>query len=181
MFYYNNTYLFSPIGSPVAKYKFDSVKNDFSLFSKEGFAGNLGSSRMEIWKMTINLIAQTPIIGCGTDNLERGLATYCTDDFIQYAIKHQCVIDKAHNEFLHIAATNGIPALIVYLVFLCLILVTKFINMFKDKKALVFSLCITSYLAQAFFNISTLGVAPLFRMILGLCDNQFIEKDVKYE
>lgn len=175
------SYLFSPIGSSITQDKIYSLKKDFEIFAETGFNNKLGSNRMEIWITTLKLIIQNPIIGCGTDNLAMGLASHCQEDFIKYAVKHHSIIDKAHNEFLHIAATNGIPALIIYLTFLGLILFPKTKTMFKDKKTFLFSLCIISYLVQAFFNISTLGVAPLFWMILGLCDNEYIEKGENYE
>ena len=81
-------------------------------------------------------------------------------------------IDKAHNEYLQIAATIGIPALIVYLSFLSLILFPKMKEMFKNKLLFILVLTIICYLTQAFFNISTIGVAPLFWMLLGIIDNK---------
>ena len=92
--------------------------------------------------------------------------------------EHGTAPDKAHNEYLHIAATNGIPALGIYLVFLGLIIMPRISIMFKDKITFIFLLCIFSYLVQAFFNISTIGVAPLFWMILGLIDNTCFKEDL---
>ncbi len=169
-------FILSPIGSPSVRAKFNIIQDDLSLLSEEGLDGSLGSNRVEIWSMTINLIMQKPLVGCGTDNLKNGLIKYCLEELTDYANEHHVVIDKAHNEFLNIAATNGIPALIVYLIFLDLVLSPKLKEMYSDRKALIFSLCIISYLVQSFFNISTLGVAPLFWMILGLSDNEFIKK-----
>lgn len=174
-------FIFSPIGCPTVRAKFNIIQNDLSLFYEEGLTDSLGSNRIEIWAMTMNLVIQKPLLGSGTDNLKNGLLKYCLNDLIDYADKHHCVIDKAHNEYLHIAATNGVPALIVYLIFLDLVLSSKIKTMFTDKKTLLFSLCIISYLVQAFFNISTLGVAPLFWMILGLSDNEFFKKGLIYE
>ena len=169
-------FILSPIGAPSVRAKFNIIQNDLFLLSEEGLDESLGSNRIEIWSMTINLIIQKPLVGCGTDNLKKGLMAYCLNDLTEYANKHHVVIDKAHNEFLQIAAASGIPALIAYLVLLDLILSPKIKTMFTDKKTLLFSLCIISYLVQSFFNISTLGVAPLFWMILGLSDNEFIKK-----
>lgn len=36
---------------------------------------------------------------------------------------------------------------------------------------------IGSYLVQAFFNISTIGIAPMFWFALGIMDNKKIIKD----
>lgn len=131
--------------------------------------------RIEIWKMTLNLIAKKPMLGCGPDNLKKGLFISCKYEAIKFYLRNHTVVDKAHNEYLNIAATIGVPALILYLTFLSLILLPKLKN--KSKLNYIFVLVIISYLAQAFFNISTIGVAPLFWMILGLSDNQYIDRN----
>ena len=122
--------------------------------------------------MCIKLIKQKPWFGCGTDNLLEGLHTYCPDEINNFIKDRLADVDKAHNEYIHICATNGIPAVIVYLTFLSLIVFPKMRKMFKDEKVFVLTIAIICYLAQAFFNISTLGVAPLFWAILGLSDNK---------
>lgn len=156
----------------VMKNKFTQIGNDINTSLHNGLKGTMGSGRIEIWKMTLKLIVQKPILGCGTDNLQSGLSTYCTEDFNEYLIRTLTTIDKAHNEYLHIAATIGIPGLVVYLIFIGMILLPKIKHMLSNKIAFVASITIISYLVQAFFNISTIGVAPLFWMILGLVDNQ---------
>lgn len=172
-------YLFSGISQSKTKVKFNSIKKDITTFSKEGFSDRLGSSRMEIWKMTLKLIAKKPILGCGTDNLRRGLMVYCQDDFQKFATRTKALPDKAHNEYLQIAATIGIPALTIYLTFICLILFPKIKLILKNKLMFISCITIISYLVQAFFNISTIGVAPLFWMILGLSDNEDFVNNLK--
>lgn len=163
------------------KDKFAQMKDDINTSLHDGLEGNMGSGRIEIWEMTLKLIAQKPILGCGTDNLKLGLYTNCTEDFNQYLARTLTVVDKAHNEYLHIAATIGIPALIIYLIFISMILLPKIRHMFSNKLYFVISITIISYLVQAFFNISTIGVAPLFWMILGLVDNQNFITSLKIE
>ncbi len=132
---------------------------------------------MKLRKITIKLIGKNPIFGCGTDNLRNGLMKDCQEEFLKFVNRSKTIPDKAHNEYLQIAATIGIPALIVYLAFVGMILFPKMKYMFKDKAMLIICITIISYLVQAFFNISTIGVAPLFWMILGLSDNEsFVEK-----
>ena len=167
-------YLFSGIGSRIAKSKANSIKKDMIILSKNGIEDSLGTDRIEIWKMTIKLLKMHPVFGVGPDNLRRSLAIDCTDEFYAYGEAHNCVPDKAHNEYLQIAVTLGIPALVIYISFISIILIPKLKNMNKEKKALIYTLCISSYLIQAFFNISTIGVAPLFWMILGFADNEEI-------
>ena len=160
------------------QYKIERIEKEIKLVRK-GKINKLGSDRVEIWIMTIKLIKQVPIFGCGTDNLFNGLREYCQEEFYAFHDRTNAYVDKAHNEYLQIAATTGIPSLIVYLAFLSLVLFSKFKTMFKDRVVLIICLAIYSYLIQAFFNISTLGVAPLLYMLLGLVDNKEFIEDFK--
>lgn len=165
----------------VMKNKFAQMKNDINTSLHGGLEGTMGSGRIEIWEMTLKLIVQKPIFGCGTDNLESGLYTNCFEEFAQFSSRTATVPDKAHNEYLHIAATIGIPALVIYLIFLGMILLPKIRHMLSDKIVFVISITIISYLVQAFFNISTIGIAPLFWMLLGLADNENFLNSLKIE
>lgn len=139
---------------------------------KNGNLDRMGSGRIEIWKMTSKVIINRPIFGCGVDNLNNGLHTYCEEEINNRVSRTGKDIDKAHNEYLQIAATIGIPALIIYLSFIGLILFPKMKEIFKNKLQFILGLTIICYLTQAFFNISTIGVAPLFWMLLGIIDNK---------
>ena len=151
--------------------KFVAMRDDISLITSSASADSAGSGRIGIWLLVLKVLEKYPILGCGPDNLAFGLAYSCPNEFVKYSLLYCGILDKAHNEYLHIAATIGIPALIIYLSFLALIILPKIKNITKDDKSLIFILAILSYLAQAFFNISTIGVAPLFWMLLGLCDS----------
>lgn len=154
------------------KKKVEKVKSEIKIAQTQGINKKMGSSRIWIWIMTIDLIKQKPIIGCGTDNLKNGLLEYTSDEFMSFYHERNEIIDKAHNEYLQIAATTGIPSLIIYLIFVTSILAPKMKNILSNEISFVFSIIIISYLVQAFFNISTIGVAPLFWMILGFSDNK---------
>mgnify|MGYP000451980797 FL=1 len=45
---------------------------------------------------------------------------------------------------------------------------------FKRKDIFIILSIIGSYLVQAFFNISTIGIAPIFWFCLGIIDNKNI-------
>lgn len=158
--------------------KISQIGREIKDAAKTGDTSKMGSNRVEIWKMTLKLISKKPIFGCGTDNLKRGLLIYCTDDTMEFLNRTNAIADKAHNEYLQIAATLGVPALIVYLTFLGMILIPKLKLMFKNNAYLVIMLSIISYLVQAFFNISTIGIAPLFWMMLGICDNKNVVEKI---
>jgi len=171
-------YLYTGFGllqNSTTRIKFNQIKNDFLKATKSGLSNEMGSGRIEIWNMTLKLIAKKPILGCGPDNLMDSLIKYCPYEVLEFVTRTKVLADKAHNEYLQIAATIGIPALIVYLIFISKILLPKLKNIFKDKVSLLLTLTIISYLTQAFFNISTIGVAPLYWMILGLSDNEDVQ------
>lgn len=142
----------------------------FAVENKE-LKDTFGSGRIEIWRMVLKTIAMHPIIGSGPDTLARSLLINVPNDAMNYIERTNTYADKAHNEYLQIAATIGIPALIVYLAFLAQLL-SKQKDMFRNNASFIFIIPIIAYLAQAFFNISTIGVAPIFWFLLGLIQNE---------
>lgn len=62
-------YLFTAKNSFV-KNKVNAVKNDVTTVTTEGLKKNLGSGRIQIWQITVDLIKKYPIFGVGTDNLK---------------------------------------------------------------------------------------------------------------
>ena len=75
-------------------------------------------------------------------------------------------IDKAHNEFIHIAATQGCPALLCYWI----LLGTLFYNTLRFNRhpfILGMLLTLAMHLIQAQFNISVIAVSPVYWIILG--------------
>jgi len=68
-------------------------------------------------------------------------------------------------------------AIIIYGIFLTLIILPKLKDMFKKDITFINLSVIFSYSVQAFFNISTIGVAPLFWISLAVIDNKEINPD----
>lgn len=152
--------------------KINTIIKEIQKALESGIADEMGSGRIAIWKFTSKLISKKPILGCGPDNLWQGLLENCSEEIHDFVKAKPLAIDKAHNEYLHIAATLGIPALICYLIFIGLIIFPNIKKAMNNKVYFIMVLTIISYLVQAFFNISTIGVAPIFWMILGLIDNK---------
>ncbi len=109
--------------------------------------------------------------------MKNGIVKNVTDESFEYIKSHNAIPDKAHNEYLQIAVTLGIPALMVYVIFLGMIIFPNFKYIFKQKYRFILLSIIGSYLVQAFFNISTIGIAPLFWFVLGIIDNKNIIKN----
>lgn len=149
-----------------------------STIKDKNVKNSFGSYRIEIWNIVLGVIPKVPLLGTGPDTLAYSLIKYSTNDALAYIKGHGQYIDKAHNEYLQVTATMGIPALIIYLIFLGQILV-KQKNMFKDTSSFILVIPIISYICQAFFNISTIGVAPIFWCILGLIQNIDVKKKLQ--
>ena len=158
--------------------KLNLMRKDLQRASEEGITSELGSQRIAIWKLTVELIKKRPILGCGVDCLKFGLCQYCPEELGKFILEKGIIVDKAHNEYLQITATIGIPALVIYLIFIGMVLLPKTKYMLKNKENFIICVTIISYLVQAFFNISTIGVAPIFWMILGLADNKEVQEKI---
>lgn len=167
------TMLYIPKKS-IVRNKVSQVKSDIQTVKTSGIDNQLGSSRIEIWKISLELILKYPLFGVGTDNLKDGITNNLTQTSREFIRRTESLIDKAHNEYLQIAVTIGIPALFIYLAFLATITLPKLKDIFKREKTFLILSIIISYLVQAFFNISVIGVAPLFWIVLGIADNEKI-------
>lgn len=130
---------------------------------------NIGTYRGYIWQIAIQIIKDHPLVGCGTDAFLPELTNNHTFELLNVMYyKLQGLPDKAHNEYLQIASTIGIPALILYLLFIFLTIKNLLKNnILTNKVSFVIFLCITSYLVQAFFNISTIDIAPILYLMYG--------------
>ena len=152
--------------------RLELVNNEMKIALETGeLKESFGSGRIGIWIMVLKVIAINPMLGSGPDTLAKSLIYNLPLDTINYIEKTNTYIDKAHNDYLQIAATIGIPALIIYLAFLAQIL-AKQKNMFRDNTTFILVIPIIAYLVQVFFNISTISVAPIFWMLLGVVQNQ---------
>lgn len=148
-----------------------NTKNEILEISKGNFDDHFGTDRMYVWKKTFDIVPENLLNGIGIDNFYyafNGKPLTIYDGKINY--------DKVHNEYLQILITQGIFALLSYLI-LYLIISLKGIKNSYDKNQLYLILPVGGYLVQAFFNISVIEVAPLFYILLGLL---YDRKSIKY-
>ena len=148
--------------------------------SSDGDVQKIGHNRGFIWKLTLDIISKNPWLGVGPDSLgsEIRLNYMDRDDYLF----GETFIDKAHNEYLQIAATTGIPSLIVYVIFLFTILISLLLKYIKNVQAgkvldentmiiVAITGSIVAYMIQAMGNISIFYVAPMFWIVLGIGAN----------
>jgi putative inorganic carbon (HCO3(-)) transporter len=126
-----------------------------------------GSNRMYIWLKTLTLVAEKALTGYGLENLQIAFVSQYKDDMLTH-FGRVLFVDKAHNEYLHIAVTSGIPSLFFYLGFFFQIAIKYTKRLAQSEIYLALAASLIGYLTQAFFNISVVSVAFIFWAFLGL-------------
>jgi putative inorganic carbon (HCO3(-)) transporter len=151
-----------------------------------------GANRWYIWRKTIPLIPVYFWHGSGPDSLARVFPINKEENKI-YLGNENAVVDKAHNEYLQIAVTMGVPTLLAYLSLVGIVLWSgwSFCMRVENPSSLPVATiemanspqessrrrliqagllaAVIGYVIQAFFNISVIAVAPFYWMILGMC------------
>lgn len=147
------------------------TKDEIVEITQGNLDDSFGTDRMYLWKNTIKIVPENLWNGVGIDNFP-----YAFDGkSLPVTYSDEVIYDKAHNEYLQILVTQGIFALICWLLIYLLIVNEGLIYFFKENKTYLL-LPVLGYLIQAFFNISVIEVAPIFYIALGLCINR---KNVK--
>ena len=131
-----------------------------------------GSGRALIWKMSCDIIKEHPFFGAGPENLKEALKQTKNKRSHVYGKLTGHTVDKAHNDFLHIAAVSGLPALVLYLLFIALIFKENISSIMRLSTKSVIAFAVLAYAIQSLFNISVIAVAPLFWVLLGLLASQ---------
>ncbi|WP_459129518.1 O-antigen ligase family protein [Guggenheimella bovis] len=136
-------------------------------------AKTAGTNRVYLWKKCIELIKEKPLLGYGVENMSDAMYTrykaQIEKDFGKYLNW-----DKAHNEYLNILVSGGIPALILYLGFIILVLMKAFKRLKDCPMIVLFLSGIFGYLVQAIFSIQMVSVYYVFMCYLGLSTSRFI-------
>ena len=142
-----------------------------------GFEGKekLGSSRGYIWSRTLPLLKNCLVTGYGPDHF---VYTFPQNDYLakyySYNEGFYITVDKPHNLYLQIAVSNGLIALIAFLV-ICVFYLIDSLRLYALKKqyrieqiyGISVMLAIVGYLAAGLFNDSVVSVAPVFWILLG--------------
>ncbi len=130
-----------------------------------------GSKRIFIWRNTLPLIPERPLLGGGPDTLADRIGVIFETVKEDGTVK-RASIDAAHNEYLNIAVSQGIPALIVYLAALCCSVLRYIKSRGVDPVATAFAAGVICYSIQAFFGISIFISAPYFWIIWALLEQR---------
>ena len=134
-----------------------------------------------LWKIgaekSFVLIKEHPFLGVGPDMMAK--MQIMRDDLTVDSL------DRSYNEYLYIAATRGIPALLIYLalLFTTFVKLVKSVKEFSADKTKWFRAALLSaiiaYSVQAFFSASAVTVAPFFWLLLGIAWSKFSDEKEK--
>ena len=152
--------------------RFLTLVNDTKVLASTSYDSNpevierLGSVRMFIWIRVVELIKMRPLFGWGIENLSLAFDRFYYNDIIKL-LGYYASSDKAHNDFLHIAVSSGVPSLIAYLSFLLMIAYQAIRKFYSNINILLFA-SILGYMVCLFFNISVISVAYILWIYLGI-------------
>ncbi|CRK80179.1 O-antigen ligase family protein [Neobacillus massiliamazoniensis] len=151
-----------------------SITKDVQKIVKNQNAGSAGASRWYIWQVSMPLIANHFWLGTGPNTFEQVFPKDSSQTKKYFG--NDKVYDE-NNDYLQIALTMGVPALLIYLLILSLILFKGFrkaeeLDVQQQLASYGLLAAIIGYLVQAFFNISVISVAPYFWLLLGFVVNR---------
>jgi len=138
-----------------------------ALTLQTGSAGQ----RVYIWRQTLGLIRQRPLLGWGLETL-REVFPYDRAALERHFGRRPVLIDKAHNDILQVAVSVGLPGAVAYVVIWILALLAAYRVCRRSKgPSRVFAAGLVAafvgYLVQAQFSFSTVGLAPLAWLLAG--------------
>lgn len=144
----------------------------YNLFVSGPIALNESVGYSHLWGKTAEFIGMYPFFGTGMDCLS--IPQMHGDAITSVANS----FDKCYNDYLYIAATRGIAALVVYLGLLVVSIKKAFGSLkhfFADSgdwfRAAV-AVSVVGYAAAIFFGVSGIMVAPYFFIFLWSCQCQ---------
>lgn len=142
---------------------------------------SFGSGRALIYRYALQTILRYPILGTGSDCLGTALESQVTEDDRIVVGGTNVFIDKAHSEYLEIAATMGLPAFLCFFLFLIMLMFPLLKRFKKLPCTLQAIFCgVGAYLVQAACNIGVISVLPVFYVLAGIllkysnCKDRFI-------
>ena len=128
------------------------------------FQDEFGTYRIFLWKRSIKLVKDYPIIGTGPDTFAvRFMEKYAKD---VARLGELTINDTAANSYLTILVNTGILGITTYITFLVL----QFINVLqkKNKYSIIFLVTFLCFIIQDFFNLWVVIITPLFWTLMAV-------------
>lgn len=148
--------------------------NDLHLLTRGTPPDTLGSGRIAIWKDSLQLGLDRPLLGGGPDTYDLRSDFVFTRELPNGNIRRVSV-DAAHNEYLQLWVCCGLPAMLMHLGLLGSVILPAVKKL--EQKQLPLLLPVLGYSIYAFFGISQSLSAPLLYLMLGALAHCPLSKD----
>ncbi|MFL0581102.1 O-antigen ligase family protein [Solibacillus silvestris] len=125
-----------------------------------------GTGRIYIWKETLKLVGDRPLLGYGIDTITYHFPHYQLE--ARGNLNEVTIVDKPHNVYIGILYGTGIIGFIMLVVFM--LYIVKFIwNTLKyGKESSILAILCLSFAIQALFNDSTPAILCIFFILAGI-------------
>jgi len=146
------------------------------------FDDDYGTYRLFLWKRSISLVKDYPIIGTGPDTFVIRFMDKFTDDIAK--LGELTLNDTAANSYLTILVNTGILGFAAYLTFIVYLL--KFSLKNKNQWSIIFTIAFICFCIQDFFNLWVVLVIPIYwvliaTMYLSIADKSINERKKENE
>lgn len=128
------------------------------------FNDEFGTYRLFLWKRSIKLIKDYPLLGTGNDTFAVRFMTKYAKDVAD--LGELTINDTAANVYLTMLVNIGIVGLLVYLIFISLQIKNSFKNLNKETTVLL--IAFVCYLIQDLFNLWVVVVTPIFWILMAI-------------
>lgn len=125
---------------------------------------SFGSERIGIWRVTLEMSADSLLFGTGPDTF-----LYAMDDYLlQTGQTLTQRFDNPHNMLLAILSNNGLPAMLAFIALCAAVLALALRRAEQEPMLLPAALAVACYLLQGMFTFSLCLVTPMFWAMLGV-------------
>ncbi len=128
--------------------------------------GDSVDARFQYWHIALRIIKDHPFFGVGLDNFRNAYPLYRTAELDK--MERNTLNSKAHNGYLQIAATMGIPALIFYLGLMASVIMVLWRQKGNRLLAMTFLAALIGYMVQNISGWDELGFTPLMWALIGI-------------
>ncbi|MDI6816435.1 MAG: O-antigen ligase family protein [Actinomycetota bacterium] len=145
----------------------DNLEKRF--ISTFAFSEGSVSTRIEIWKASLSMIADRPLTGFGLEQMGYWFPLFKTERHSKIA--PSAVTDRTHNDFLQTAVDSGLPGLLFFL----WMIIAVVLSLYRGRRATPYAgalfAALTGYFAQAQTGIPAVFMTPLIWMLLAVSMN----------
>jgi hypothetical protein len=146
-----------------------NIPGDMIWEAREMMHGRLedhfGSNRGFVWRHAMGKTTDRPLLGSGPATFHLAMGQEFQSESRE---RFGVIFDTAHNVYLNIAITLGIPALAALMVLLAALFIPAAKMAFKRPILIAFMAASLSYLVQGFFQVDTPIDRPLLWIALGV-------------